>query len=484
MLWIERLLPLWPSEGTPCLGYAVFLPRVTYYCYWSWKDTVYVNQYCSLRWDLGLNVQAMSRSLVATWLLIYWASIQIHFAFPSSKDRRIWILRHFPACVNYIHANRSEWIAIMESWKAAWIICYLTTMTSFISASASTCYLAGQLDGSHFTWIVNISFANTANDHLQLNVTFPTHSCCPKAVLYLDFQMVNMSAQMSCQERENIAEDSLNQIIVFDPKNFWSGCQEKDDFTHCSAQRTFRASVPRTWFIAISQCESEINGLEYSLEAGSDGKLECPSSDASFVRGPGVYWVSMLLSIRGIMIQWSEKMWIVTILYDTALQLLLLCIFLWWICFVLFCLVFFSPDDLLMLCHWYMHVLDRGFSFWNHLYTGCLFICIFSEAYPILVVVVVFVIIVVVMKYCQHWEYLLIWIWLGQDRSSTRAWWKCVPKLHNVFAIVTFGSTFGTQLLSLHLPNISCMRFRFVSLLLLFTNVAGSKWWPSMYSYL
>ena len=131
-----------------------------------------------------------------------------------------------------------------------------------VNSSENVCVVKGRLY-THLDWygyLLQKTFQQNIS-RIQYQISYPVSECCANLLIYYDDQMRDLSADMTCREREAILPWKNNQIIPLTNRNGTVGCKiwnesGSEPMYVCVGERTFRSSAPRTWYIAISRCGS------------------------------------------------------------------------------------------------------------------------------------------------------------------------------------------------------------------------------------
>ncbi|KAK6184828.1 hypothetical protein SNE40_007202 [Patella caerulea] len=95
---------------------------------------------------------------------------------------------------------------------------------------------------------------------IQYQITYPVKECCTNLLIYYDDQIRQLKEDMTCKEREKILPADNNQIIPLYKNNRTVGCniwnETGEPYYVCLGERIFRSSGPRTWYFALSRCDS------------------------------------------------------------------------------------------------------------------------------------------------------------------------------------------------------------------------------------
>lgn len=131
-----------------------------------------------------------------------------------------------------------------------------------VRSSENVCVVKGRLY-THLDWygyLLQKTFQQNISQ-IQYQISYPVSECCANLLIYYDDQMRDLSADMTCRQREAILPWKNNQIIPLTNQNGTVGCKiwnesGSEPMYVCVGERTFRSSAPRTWYIAISRCGS------------------------------------------------------------------------------------------------------------------------------------------------------------------------------------------------------------------------------------
>lgn len=136
---------------------------------------------------------------------------------------------------------------------------------SHIGSATSTnspCVVKGQFT-THLQWYGYLLQKTLDKEaKIEYQISYPERECCVNMLIYYDDQIKELKESMSCQERNAILPDSNNQIISLSTQNQTKGCERYptasgEPLIVCTGERTLRSSGPRTWYIAVSRCNSD-----------------------------------------------------------------------------------------------------------------------------------------------------------------------------------------------------------------------------------
>ena len=89
-------------------------------------------------------------------------------------------------------------------------------------------------------------------------ISYPANQCCVNLLIYFWDQIANITDNMTCEQREAIMSSGNNQIISLQPQNRLCVTTNETGTEQymCVGKQTFRSARPRTWYGAISRCNS------------------------------------------------------------------------------------------------------------------------------------------------------------------------------------------------------------------------------------
>ncbi|GFO26436.1 transmembrane protein 145 [Plakobranchus ocellatus] len=136
---------------------------------------------------------------------------------------------------------------------------------------------------------------------IQYQITYPMKECCASLLIYYDDQVKQLRSSMTCQERRGILPPDNNQVIPLRGSNdTTSGCslwnETGEPFFVCLGERVFRSSIPRTWFFAVSRCDSSAGPLNLNYVFNITGYYgECEDDPLT----PSSGWNSYVRHLNG-----------------------------------------------------------------------------------------------------------------------------------------------------------------------------------------
>ena len=142
-------------------------------------------------------------------------------------------------------------------------ICYTILLGYEVYAATDVCITNGTLSTTDL-WHGYL-FEHTLHENhsiLSYQISYPASQCCAKILLYHDDQIANITQNMNCEQREAILSPSNNQIIYLE--HHYLGCEitvTGIDQYMCIGERYFQSSKPRTWYAAVSRCDSNNDTL-------------------------------------------------------------------------------------------------------------------------------------------------------------------------------------------------------------------------------
>lgn len=133
---------------------------------------------------------------------------------------------------------------------------------STVVSTSSPCVVKGQFS-THLQWYGYLLQKTLQKEaKIEYQISYPERECCVNMLIYYDDQIKELKESMSCQERTAILPDSNNQIIALSTMNMTKGCERYsaasgEPLIVCTGERTLKSSGPRTWYIAVSRCNSD-----------------------------------------------------------------------------------------------------------------------------------------------------------------------------------------------------------------------------------
>ena len=197
----------------------------------------------------------------------------------------------------------------------AWKISILVSTLNQAVFTLRTCNFMGQVQTKEqwFGFLGNVTFLGDTDNRMRFTFSFLQEDCCPTVIQYLDSEVDQLNASMSCEEKESRPLPASNQHILLDRTEPWSSCHTHVQHLgegvtattyNCSLSRSWRSAGPRTLYFAVSRCSPAAdagNGtginLHYSMRV--EGARECQghSSRAGTPHSTGLHLVAAALAL-------------------------------------------------------------------------------------------------------------------------------------------------------------------------------------------
>lgn len=142
------------------------------------------------------------------------------------------------------------------------LFCDFSQQSSVVSTN-QPCVVKGQFT-THLQWYGYLLQKTLHKEaKIEYQITYPERECCVNMMIYYDDQIKELKETMNCQQRNAILPVKNNQVISLSTQNQTKGCERyrpsasAEPLIVCTGERTLRSSGPRTWYIAISRCNSD-----------------------------------------------------------------------------------------------------------------------------------------------------------------------------------------------------------------------------------
>lgn len=164
---------------------------------------------------------------------------------------------------NFTQVRKMEFLQRRDTQIVTFVF-YMFLICFPVQSAENVCVVKGRLY-THLDWygyLLQKTFQQNISK-IQYQISYPVSECCANLLIYYDDQMRYLSQDMTCQQREEILPWKNNQIIPLTNKNGTVGCKiwnesGSEPMYVCVGERTFRSSAPRTWYVAISRCGSNV----------------------------------------------------------------------------------------------------------------------------------------------------------------------------------------------------------------------------------